>query len=132
MIAINLDSPVPLEEQVTQEIRRALARGEIAPGDDLPSVRQLAGDLGIHWNTVARAYRRLRDEGLLVVGRGRGVYVRDAGRRPLKPRPEVKERVVALLRDAVTEARLANLDLKSFKELVSGELRFWEDGRDKA
>ena len=127
MITVNLESPVPLEEQVTQEIRRALARGEIAPGDALPSVRQLAGDLGIHWNTVARAYRRLRDEGLLVVGRGRGVYVRDAGRRAAKPSLELRRKVRSIVRDAVTEARLAGLGLEAFKDLVSKELQFWEE-----
>lgn len=129
MIAVDLESSVPLEEQLTQEIRRALARGELAPGDGLPSVRQLAGDLGIHWNTVARAYRRLRDEGLLVVGRGRGVYVRESNRRPAKPTPELREKVRAILRDAVTEARLSGLELDAFKDLVSRELRFWEEGR---
>lgn len=131
MIAVNLESPVPLEEQVTQEIRCALARGEITAGDALPSVRQLAGDLGIHWNTVARAYRRLRDEGLLVVGRGRGVYVRDTGRGAARPSPELRRKVRSIVRDAVTEARLAGLDLDSFKDLVSKELHFWEEGRIK-
>ncbi len=129
MIAIDLDSPVPLEEQVTQEIRGALARGDIASGDGLPSVRQLAGDLGIHWNTVARAYRRLRDEGLLVVGRGRGVYVKDTARDTVVPSPERRKKVCTIVRDAVTEARLAGLDLDSFKELVADEIQFWEEGR---
>lgn len=73
---MSVDSSVPLEEQVREQIREAIARGEVVAGDPLPSVRQLAGDLGIHWNTVARAYRRLRDEGLLVVGRGRGKSLR--------------------------------------------------------
>lgn len=130
MITVNLESSDPLEEQVTQEIRRALARGELSPGDNMPSVRQLAGDLGIHWNTVARAYRRLRDEGLLVVGRGRGVYVREKGRRPSKPTPELRDKIRGILRDAVTEARLSGLELDAFKELVSRELRFWEAGRN--
>jgi len=131
MITVNLESSDPLEEQVTQEIRRALARGEIVPGDNMPSVRQLAGDLGIHWNTVARAYRRLRDEGLLVVGRGRGVYVRDKGHRRTIPKPELREKIRGILRDAVTEARLSGIELDAFKDLVSRELRFWEEGRSK-
>ncbi len=128
MIAINLESSVPLEEQLTRELRRALARDEIHPGDALPSVRQLANDLGIHWNTVARAYRRLRDEGLLVVGRGRGVYVKQQGTDPAQPSPETKEKVQRIVRDAVTEAKLAGFDLDTFKDMVSTELRFWETG----
>jgi len=80
VIRIDVAGPKPLEEQITLALRQALAQGGIAPGDELPSVRQLAGDLGVHWNTVARAYRRLADEGLLVVRRGRGAVVRDIPR----------------------------------------------------
>jgi GntR family transcriptional regulator len=76
VIAIDLDSPKPLEEQIALALRQELARGALRSGDELPSVRQLAGDLGVHWNTVARAYRRLADEGLLVVRRGRGAVIR--------------------------------------------------------
>ena len=81
MIRIDLESPRPLEEQIGTSVRQALAQGDISPGDELPSVRQLAADLGVHWNTVARAYRRLADEGLLLVGHGRRVTVKE------KPRP---------------------------------------------
>ena len=77
MIRIDLDSPKPLEEQILIGLRQALAQGDVAAGEELPSVRQLAGDLGVHWNTVARAYRRLADDGLIVVRCGRGAVVRD-------------------------------------------------------
>lgn len=84
MIRIDLDDPKPLEEQIVAALRQALARGTLVAGDELPSVRQVAGDLGVHWNTVARAYRRLADEGLLVVRRGRGALVRGARRRGVR------------------------------------------------
>ena len=77
MIRLDLNDPRPLEEQIAAGIRQAVARGDVGPGDELPAVRQLAGDLGVHWNTVARAYRRLADEQVLVVRRGRGAVVRD-------------------------------------------------------
>ncbi|HET9372861.1 MAG TPA: GntR family transcriptional regulator, partial [Vicinamibacterales bacterium] len=77
MIRIELDSPKPLEEQILIGLRQALAQGDVAAGEELPSVRQLAGDLGVHWNTVARAYRRLAADGLIVVRRGRGAVVRE-------------------------------------------------------
>ena len=76
-IQIDLNDPRALEDQITSGLRQALARGTVAPGDELPSVRQLAADLGVHWNTVARAYRRLADEGLLSVRRGRGATVNE-------------------------------------------------------
>ncbi|MCC6699846.1 MAG: GntR family transcriptional regulator [Candidatus Hydrogenedentes bacterium] len=130
MIRVDLESPAPIEEQVAQEIRRAIARQEVVAGDPLPSVRQLADDLGIHWNTVARAYRRLRDEGLLIVGRGRGVMVKGSAAVAAKPRRELTERILRFLRDAITEARLAGLDQTAFNDLVSKELRNWgKDGQ---
>lgn len=75
MLKIDLAGPKPLEEQIVVGLRQAVAQGLVKPGDELASVRQLAGDLGVHWNTVARAYRRLADEGLLQVRRGRGAIV---------------------------------------------------------
>jgi GntR family transcriptional regulator len=80
VIHIDLTSDRPLEEQIALALRQVVAQGTVEPGAELPSVRQLAGDLGVHWNTVARAYRRLAAEGLLIVRRGRGVVVKDTPR----------------------------------------------------
>ena len=66
---------VALHEQVAAEIRRAIADGEAGPGDRLPLAKDLAAVLGVNKNTVLRALRVLRDEGLLEFGRGRGVTV---------------------------------------------------------
>jgi GntR family transcriptional regulator len=64
-----------LYEQVAIEIRRAIANGEAKPGERLPPARDLAAVLGVNANTVFRALRLLRDEGLLEFRRGRGVTV---------------------------------------------------------
>jgi GntR family transcriptional regulator len=74
-LEIDPSSPVPLFEQVAGAIRRAIAEGEAAPGDRLPPARDLAAVLGVNANTVFRALRMLRDEGLLEFRRGRGVTV---------------------------------------------------------
>ena len=66
---------VPLHEQAAAEIRRAIAEGEAGPGDRLPLAKDLAAVLGVNKNTVLRALRMLRDEGLLEFGRGRGITV---------------------------------------------------------
>ncbi len=66
---------LPLHEQVAAEIRRAIAEGEAGPGDRLPLAQDLAAVLGVNKNTVLRALRMLRDEGLLEFGRGRGITV---------------------------------------------------------
>jgi GntR family transcriptional regulator len=64
-----------LHEQVAGEIRRAIADGEARPGERIPQAKDLAAVLGVHTNTVLRALRMLRDEGLLEVGRGRAITV---------------------------------------------------------
>ena len=74
-IEIDPRSPIPLHEQVAAALRRAIAEGEAGPGERLPPARDLAGVLGVNANTVFRALRTLRDEGLLEFRRGRGVTV---------------------------------------------------------
>jgi GntR family transcriptional regulator len=64
-----------LHEQVAGEIRRAIADGEAKPGERLPPAKDLAAILGVNTNTVLRALRQLRDEGLLEFRRGRGITV---------------------------------------------------------
>lgn len=68
----------PLYEKVASEIRRAIADGEAKPGERLPPARDLAAVLGVNANTVFRALRLLRDDGLLEFRRGRGVTVTGA------------------------------------------------------
>ena len=74
-VKIDRDDPVELYEQVAAEIRRAIAEGEARPGERLPPARDLAAVLGVNTNTVLRALRALRDEGLLEFRRGRGITV---------------------------------------------------------
>jgi DNA-binding transcriptional regulator YhcF (GntR family) len=76
-IRIVLDSPVPVYRQIADGVRTLCVAGELKAGDRLPTVRELAGDLGVHFNTVAEAYRILADEGWLLLERRRGATVRD-------------------------------------------------------
>jgi GntR family transcriptional regulator len=72
---VDTASRLPIYQQLAQQIREALARGELQPEAGLPSVRQLSRELVINPNTVARAYTELEREGLLVSRPGRGIFV---------------------------------------------------------
>jgi GntR family transcriptional regulator len=74
-VKIDREDRLDLYEQVAAEIRRAIAEGEAKAGERLPPARDLAAVLGVNTNTVLRALRNLRDEGLLEFRRGRGITV---------------------------------------------------------
>jgi GntR family transcriptional regulator len=73
--SIDRRDPTALHDQVAAAIRRAITDGEAGPGDRIPQARDLAAVLGVNKNTVLRALRLLRDEGLLEMGRGRAIRV---------------------------------------------------------
>ncbi|MFJ8541599.1 GntR family transcriptional regulator [Streptomyces sp. NPDC093586] len=75
LLSLDKTDTRPLHEQVAGAVRRAIAEGECGPGDRLPSARDLSEALDVNVNTVLRALRGLRDEGLLEFRRGRGVTV---------------------------------------------------------
>lgn len=79
-IKIDPGASAPIYMQIVEKLHSLMVAGELAPGDQLPTVRQLAGDLEINFNTVARAYRWLEEAGLLSMCQGRGTFVLD---RPL-------------------------------------------------
>ena len=74
-VKVRKEDPTDLYQQVAAEIRRAIADGEAKPGERLPPAKDLAAVLGVNTNTVFRALRLLRDEGLLEFRRGRGISV---------------------------------------------------------
>jgi GntR family transcriptional regulator len=96
-VEIDHSSPVPLHQQVAAAIRRAIADGEAVAGERLPPARDLAAVLGVNANTVFRALRTLREEGLVEFRRGRGVSVTGIG-------PQ-RSAVVAKARELVAVAR---------------------------
>jgi DNA-binding transcriptional regulator YhcF (GntR family) len=92
VLQIDLASPLPASEQIVRGLRATLLAGCFRPGDQLPSVRQLALDLGVHHNTVAGAYRQLAEEGWLELRRGRGAMVIERPAPPPTPRAEAEYR----------------------------------------
>jgi GntR family transcriptional regulator len=76
-ISIDPKSGVPLYRQIIESVKFAISRGDLAPGDKLPTVRQLAVDLEVNPNTVIRAYREMEIEGVLDPQQGSGTFVTD-------------------------------------------------------
>jgi GntR family transcriptional regulator len=74
-IILDFRSGIPIYLQIADQIRQKVASGELTLGDQLPTVRQLAADLRVNWNTVARSYRLLDEAGLISTQQGRGTYI---------------------------------------------------------
>lgn len=74
-INVDLRSSTPIYLQIVEQIHKSLENGELQKGDQLPTVRQMATDLRINFNTVARAYRILDESGLISTQHGRGTYI---------------------------------------------------------
>jgi len=109
-VALDHSSPVPLHEQVAAAIRKAIAEGEARAGERLPPAKDLAAVLGVNANTVYRALRTLRDEGLVEFRRGRGVSV--TGIAPHR------SPVVALARELVAVARRYGCQPEELAEII--------------
>jgi GntR family transcriptional regulator len=108
---IDHSSSVPLHEQVAAAVRRAIADGEVLSGERLPPARDLAAVLGVNTNTVFRALRTLRDEGLLEFRRGRGVTVTGIG-------PE-RSALVTKARELVALARRCGYRPEELAEIIA-------------
>jgi DNA-binding transcriptional regulator YhcF (GntR family) len=106
-IRIDLASTVPAYRQIANALRTLLVAETFAVGVPLPTVRQLAIDLGVHHNTIAEAYRVLADEGWLALRRRHGAIVLDRSR-PTPP-PEARTSLLQRLRELTAEAQAAGL-----------------------
>jgi GntR family transcriptional regulator len=116
MFAINPTDPAPIWRQIEEGIRRLIALGALQAGAAVPSVRDLAKDLRVNPNTVARAYQRLTEGGVLSVKRGEGTYVADE-----PPVPRKAERNEAL-RDAATRYASTSIAVGASLEAAVDEL----------
>ncbi|MCC5577680.1 GntR family transcriptional regulator [Microtetraspora sp. AC03309] len=108
-LTLDLDSEVPIYQQIRDRIVEAVARGEAVEGDPLPSTRQLAADFGINFHTVNKAYDLLRQEGVIRVNRKSGAVIqRDPYSGP--PEPGFAEDWEERMRVLLAEATVHGLD----------------------
>ncbi|HWX42178.1 MAG TPA: GntR family transcriptional regulator [Blastocatellia bacterium] len=116
-ITIDPNDRRPIYEQVADEIKALIARGELGEGEALPPVRQLATDLGVNMNTIAVSYRQLQAEGLITIKHGSGAVV--ASR--FAARTDEKE-LRRPLRNALTSFVLAGLSTGRIMQIVKEEM----------
>lgn len=124
-IKLDPSSPVPAIRQIADGLRVLLVEGQLAPGAALPSVRRLAMELGVHFNTVAEAYRLLASEGWLELNHGKTAVVMPRSEPPA-PDPcwadEFRERLrglAAQLRSRGIPAEQIAAELRALAEVIS-------------
>jgi GntR family transcriptional regulator len=102
LISLDASSPMPIYGQLVEQIKWLVSSGQLKPGEQLATVRQLAVELRINPNTVARAYGELEREGVIATQQGRGTFVLAEPR--VTPGSDREERLERLVRAAVVEA----------------------------
>ena len=107
---VDSSSPTPIYAQLDRSIRAAIATGELEPGAQLPTVRQLAVDLAVNANTVARVYAQLERDGMLETRRGVGTFVRESPS-PQAARAHRERELRELIRRFVGDAALLGFTL---------------------
>lgn len=120
---LDLHSGVPVYRQIIDQVRGGIATAALEPGDQLPTVRQLAVDLAINPNTVVRAYRELELGGLLETHQGTGTFI--SAQKLKKANAERERQLAQIASDAVARAGAAGFTLE---ELVE-HLQAWPTGR---
>ena len=116
-ITIDTSERRPIYEQVADQIKELIARGELSEGAALPPVRQLAADIGVNMNTIAVAYRELQIEGLITIKHGSGAVVASRVARTTD-----EEELRKPLRNALTGLVLAGLTSRRIMQIVTEEI----------
>jgi len=123
---VNSRSGVPIYKQLIQQIEKGVAGGILRPGDQLPTVREVALELTINPNTVARAYRELEYRGIIESVQGRGTFISEKVRSP-----GMEERISAvksLIKDLISEAQQLGFEPEKLRELMEEALHEWKKG----
>lgn len=116
-LRIEKGSSVPISRQIAQQVATLCAAGSLAPGERLPSVRELARDLAVNQNTVLRVYERLCGDGLLEMRQGQGTFV--ATNAKAHASPGQRGRLIEELRQLARQGLSLGLTRDEFHELVS-------------
>jgi GntR family transcriptional regulator len=127
LIRIEPSNGLAIYDQVVRQIKFAVADGALREGELAPSVRELARELAVNPNTVARAYQQLQTDEVLETVRGTGLIVRKAAAG--RCRKERMDLIQQRLRGALLEARQSGLEVEKIRQLVDKEL-VWVEKQD--
>ena len=124
-LRVNPASGVPLYLQLMEQLKHAIDTGAIRAGEQLPSVRQMAEDLVINPNTVARAYRELEHEGIIDLKHGSGAFIQDS----MVARAKLMRKAQTVLDSAMDRLESFNLTEEEIRRLVENALAFRRTGK---
>ena len=125
-LQIDFRSGLPIYTQIVNQIQTQVVAGALKPGDQLPTVRALAEELRVNFNTVARAYRLLDEARIISTQQGRGTYITEI------PPPNVTEKLrreslEALTHRFISEAMRLDFTRIEINRMVSDQLKAWEN-----
>jgi len=120
-LELDLESGVPIYMQLVDRIKQMVASGQLQPGQQLPTMRQLAADLRINYNTVGRAYLILDQEGIISTHQGRGTYVTSGLDEEQGQKMRVDKRR-SMFGQVVHEARVLGYSREEIERIVQEQL----------
>jgi GntR family transcriptional regulator len=118
IIQIEHHAPVPIYEQLVQELEKLIESGELKEHDPLPSIRQLASQLDVAINTVARAYQELERKGTIVSNGRKGTFVRRTTSHRTHNR-DFKELIIHMLRQGLSKEEISQLFNQSLHQIFN-------------
>lgn len=125
-VKIDLLSKIPIYVQIIDQVKHMIATGALTPDDQLPTVRQLAADLRVNFNTIARAYRMLDEEGLISTQHGRGTFI-------LPPASEAngealrRQDIEWLTRRFLNEAASLDYSPEQVRQIFEENIHLWQE-----
>jgi GntR family transcriptional regulator len=125
-LQIDSESKVPIYVQIEEQIRALIAAGQLRPGEQLPTIRELAADLRVNYNTVAHAYLELDRDGVISTQRGRGTFVAGVPDKEQMARKR-QRKLHAVVRSALDEAQRLGYEADEIAEVFGEEMAAWRE-----
>jgi len=129
LLQIDFRSGFPIYTQIVNQVQAQVVGGLLKPGDQLPTVRALAEELRVNFNTVARAYRILDEARIISTQQGRGTYITEI------PPPKVSERLrreslEVLTQSYVSEAMRLGFSKSEISQMVNEQFKVWKESQE--